>query len=107
MGFKAAKHSVVIQALANRMKEACVGIDFIGNDGKPYNRDYERDALWYTAYHIAEGMTDGMRTKDWAHFVLDGMEALSCQDVVDHFYPEGDEAQHLPTEEECVKWLHG
>lgn len=107
MKYRSAKHSVVIKALALRMKRACEGIDFIGNDGKPYDKDYDEEALRYVAYHIAEQMREDYRIWDWAHFVMEGMQPLSCEDVVDYFYPEGGEAMHLPTEEECVKWLHG
>ena len=108
MKHKSAKHSVVIQALANRMKSACEGIDFIGNDGRPYDKDYEREAIWWVSCQIAERMREDHTVKDWAHYVMEGMEALTVEDVSDFFYPEGEEwYRPLPTEEECVKWLHG
>jgi len=97
-----------IKALAIRMERACLGIQFIGNDGKPYKRDYEEDARWYVAYQITADMRETYTTKDWAYFVLDGMQPLTDEDVREWFFPEdGDEIQGLPSEEELRKWLHG
>lgn len=94
------------KALALRMERACKGIQFIGNDGKPYEPDWEADAKWYVACQIAEDMRDTNTVRDWAHFVLNGMEALTDEDVKDLFWPE-DEPEGMPTEKELRYWRHG
>jgi len=95
------------QALALRMQRACKGIDFIGNDGKPYEPDWEADAQWFVAYQMAEQMHSDHTVKDWAHYVLNGMEPLTDEDVKEWFWPEDGDVTGLPSEEELRKWRHG
>lgn len=48
-------------------------------------RDYEQEARWFAAYQIASDMYETYTIKDWAHFVLNGMERLTETDVLEHF----------------------
>ena len=61
-------------------------------------RDYEADARWYVAMNLAAEMREDYTTKDWAHFVLEGMQPLTDEDVHD-FLIEG-----MPTDKEIRKW---
>lgn len=97
-----------IKALAIRIERATKHIEMNGNDGKPRKRDYEDEARWYVAYQMAEDMRGDYTTKDWAHFVLDGMQPLTDEDVKEWFFPEdGEEIQGLPHDKELVTWFHG
>lgn len=96
-----------IKIFAERIKWALKGIQFIGNDGKPYERDYEEDARWYTAYHMAENMREDYTVKDWAHYTLNGMQPLTDEDVHDWFHDEDKHAMMWPSKEELISWFHG
>lgn len=97
-----------IKAFALRIERALKGIEFIGNDGKPYERDYEADARWYVAWHMAEDMRETYMVRDWAEFCLNGMQPLTDEDVKEWFWPEDeDEITGLPSEEHIVKFFHG
>ncbi len=101
-----------ITRLANHMRASVEGIQFIGNDGKPYERDYEADARWYIAYNIAMDMCETYRAKDWAHYVLEGMSKLGDEEVGEYCHYTGSEEDKEawagePTKEEIIKWLHG
>jgi len=88
-----------IKMLASRMAEVTKKVDFIGRDGKPYERDYEADARWYVARHLADEMREDYTAKDWAHYVLEGMQPLTDEDVAD-FLVEG-----TPTDKEILAWF--
>ena len=96
-----------ITELAKRIEEALSGIEFIGRDGKPYERNYEEDARWFTAYHMAENMRSDYTSKDWAYYVLDGMQPLTDEDVKDWFYDEDEKKWNWPDDEYLVSWFHG
>lgn len=96
-----------IKEFAKRIEEATNHIDFIGNDGKPRNRDFEEEARWYTAYQMAENMRQDYTTKDWAYHTLDGMQPLTDEDVKDWFYDEDEKEWNWPTKEELISWFHG
>ena len=85
--------------LASRFAEVCKKVDFIGRDGKPYERNWEADARWYVASCLAQEMRDDYTVKDWAHIVLDGLPNLSDEDVADYLI-EG-----TPTDTEILAWF--
>ena len=98
----------VIQALARKIEKVTGHIKIPCGKGKFEVRNHENEARWYVAYQIAELMREDYTTKDWAHFVLEGMQPLTDEDVKDHFYPEGDgDASFLPTPEELLRWFRG
>lgn len=103
------KVGVYTRAFAKRIEDATSHIDFIGNDGKPRVRNYEDEARWYVAVHLAEDMRTDHTTKDWAHFVMEGMQPLNDQDIYEFFYPEDGEPGEcgMPTREELIRWFHG
>lgn len=80
-----------IQAFAEHIKECLVNIEFIGRDGKPYERDYEDDAKWFTSIQIASAMREDYTVKDWAHFVYNGMQPLTDVEVREHFQEQHEE----------------
>lgn len=96
-----------IQAFAKRIEEATSQIDFIGRDGKPRKRDYEDEARWYTAYHIAENMRADYTSKDWAHYVMEGMQPLTDEEVREWFQESETSEPVWPSREELIRWFHG
>jgi len=68
-------------------------------------RNYEAEARWYAAYFIAEGMVSDHTTKDWAYFVLDGMQPLTDEDVRAFFDPEETNMCQWPTYWEIRQWF--
>jgi len=88
-----------IKMLASRFAEVTKKVDFIGKDGKPYERDYEADARWYVALQLAIEMHDDHTVRDWAHCVLNGMQPLTDEDV-EEYLVEG-----TPTDEEILRWF--
>jgi hypothetical protein len=88
-----------IKMLASRMAEVTKKVDFIGRDGKPYERDHEADARWYVAYNLAEEARDCNSARDWGHVFLNGMPPLTDEDVADYLI-EG-----TPTDEEILAWF--
>ncbi len=96
-----------ITEFANRIKRALSGIQFIGRDGKPYERDYEEDARWFTAYQMAEDMHETYTIKDWAHYTYGGMQPLTDEDVHDCFYDEEEKMWLWPMREDLIKFFHG
>lgn len=96
-----------ISRFASRIRVALKGIEFIGNDGKPYERDYEADARWYVAYQMAENMRECYGMKDWAYCVLDGMQPLTDEDVHDCFFDEEEKIWLWPMREDLIKFFHG
>jgi hypothetical protein len=96
-----------IQDFAKRIEEATSHIDFIGRDGKPRKRDYEDEARWFTAYQMAENMRADYTSKDWAHYVMEGMQPLTDEDVKDWFYDEDEKEWNWPNKEELIRWFHG
>jgi len=95
-----------IVAFALLIEQATGHIEMIGNNGKPRVRDYEAEARWYVAWHMANDMHSSYTSKDWAYCVLDGMQPLSDEDVKEFLYPE-DEEPNIPTHEELIKWFLG
>lgn len=87
-----------IKLLASRFYALTAKADFIGRDGRPYDRDYEADARWFVAQQLATEMVQDYKTKDWAHFVLEGMQPLTDEDVRDYL------VEGTPTDEEIIAW---
>ena len=102
-----------ITEFAEHIKESLTGIDFIGRDGKPYERDWEADARWYTAYQMAEQMREDYTVKDWAYYTLDGMQPLTDEDVLEWFQAEDEETGdplgyvNWPAPELLIRFFHG
>ncbi len=88
-----------IKMLASRMAEVTEKVDFIGRDGKPYQRDYEADAKWFVARHLAEEMMEVNTIKDWAHVILGGIRPLDDK-TVQEYLVEG-----TPTDDELLRWF--
>jgi len=88
-----------IKMLASRFAEVCKDVQFIGSDGKPYERDWEADALWYVARQLATEMMECYMSKDWAHCLLNGIQPLDDEAVYDYLI-EG-----TPTDAEILKWF--
>ena len=81
-----------IEAFAQHIKKSLTGIDFIGRDGKPYERDYEEDARWFTSIQMASEMRETYRTKDWAHYVEEGMQPLDDNELREWFCVKDEES---------------
>jgi hypothetical protein len=64
-------------------------------------RDYEKEAHWFVAYQIADAMREDYTTKDWAHFVQEGMQPQTDKDVEEWLVPE-DEPWAQETEEHII-----
>ena len=94
--------SKTIAEFAARIEKATSHIEFIGNDGSPRKRDYIDEAKWYVGYQIAAQMRDEYTVKDWAYYVVEGMQPLTDTDVLTWFEAEGE-----PTDEQLVQWFHG
>lgn len=100
-----------IRAFALRIEKATSHIEMIGitpKGGEPRKRDYEDEARWYVGYHIAQEMHSDHTVKDWAHYVIEGMQPLTDEDVKEFFWPEdGEEITGMPSHKELVRWFHG
>jgi len=98
-----------IRAFAIRIEKATGHIDFIGNNGEPRKRDFEDEARWYVAYQLAQEYHECNTVKDWAHFMLNGMQPLTDEDVKEYFWPEEEDAEikGMPSHAELVRWFHG
>jgi len=71
----------------------------------PYKkRDYEKEARWYAAHQIAEEMRQSYTTKDWADFVLNGMQPLTDEDVKLLFDPEETGTIYWPSRAELRRF---
>lgn len=55
---------------------------------KGKERDYKQEARWFVAYHLASDMRECYMNKDWAHYVLEGMQPLTETDVDEFMNPE-------------------
>ena len=102
-----------IREFAKVIEEALNDIEFIGNNGMPYNRNYEEDARWYTAYQMAEDMRETYTVKDWAYYTQDGMQPLTDEDVREWFQDEDEETgdpigePKWPDKQTLVRFFHG
>lgn len=96
-----------IRAFALRIEKATSHIQFIGQNGKPRERDYEDEARWYVAVQMASEMHSDHTVKDWAHYVLNGMQPLTDEDVKEWFWPEDGPITGMPSHKELVRWFHG
>jgi len=96
-----------ITEFANRIRLALSGIEFIGRNGKPYERDYEEDARWFTAYQMAADMHETYTIKDWAYYTYNGMQPLCDEDVKECFYDEHEKVWLWPMREDLIKFFHG
>ncbi len=96
-----------IKAFAHRIERATKHIDFIGNNGSPRERNYEEEALWYVAVKLAEEYHGCNTIKDWAYFMLEGMEPLTDEGVREFFWPEDGEITGMPSHAAIVEFFHG
>lgn len=102
-----------IKEFAKQIKEATNHIDFIGNDGKPRKRDFEEEARWFVSYQMACDMCETYRAKDWAHYVLEGMQPLTDEDVREWFQEEDEETGDptgepiWPDRDRLISWFSG
>lgn len=67
-------------------------------------RNYEKEARWYAAYQIAEEMRECYTTRDWADFVLNGMQPLTDEDVKLLFDPEETGTIYWPSRAELRRF---
>lgn len=56
---------------------------------KGKERDYEREARWFIAYHVAQEMHECYKIKDWADLLINGIPPLGESDVDEYLNPEG------------------
>jgi hypothetical protein len=93
-----------IKELALRIAQETRHIERFGQQNPP---DFEAEARWYVAWHMADEMRDCYGTKDLAYYTLNGMEPLTDEDVRERFYDEDEKKMNWPSAEELVKWFGG
>lgn len=80
--------------LADFIEEATQGAPGLF-EGK---RDYIAEAHWFVAFSIAECMREDYTTKDWAHYVKEGMQPQTDEDVEDWLDADGSTREEFRAE---------